>query len=227
MSPNTSNNGFIFPLYLYRPDAGGRARKADLFGDVDPFAGKERIENISPAFREWLDARVGHHHPPEAVLGYIYAVLHAPTYRSAYADFLRSDFPRLPFPDDNATFTKLAALGTDLVDAHLLRVVPKRGLGGFTGKGDQRVEAVRYSPVDHRIHINAVQGFAEVSPEVWGFVIGGYQVLDKYLKSRRGRVLSLDEIENVEAIVNVLALTIDRMADIDSAYRAAFPDMAI
>ena len=140
-----------------------------------------------------------------------------PAYRAAYADFLRSDFPRIPFPEDDAAFTTLAALGSELVEAHLLRAVPKRGLGGFVGKGDQRIEAVRYSPVDGRIHINATQGFADVPPAVWNFTIGGYQVLDKYLKSRRGRVLSLDEIENVEAVANVLAFTIDRMTEIDVA----------
>ncbi len=158
------------------------------------------------------------------LLGYIYAVLHAPAYRAAYADFLRSDFPRIPFPEDGAAFIALAALGSGLVEAHLLRAVPKRGLGGFVGKGDQRVEAVRYSPIDGRIHINATQGFADVPPTVWGFTIGGYQVLAKYLKSRRGRILSLDEIENVEAVANVLAFTIDRMAEIDVAYRAVFSE---
>jgi len=215
---------FAQPLYLYPPPADAKPRKAGLFGDDDPFAGKERIENIAPAFRQWLDARLGRHHPPETLLGYIYAVLHAPAYRAAYADFLRSDFPRIPFPEDDAAFAALAALGSELVEAHLLRAVPKRGLGGFVGKGDQRIEAVRYSPVDGRIHINATQGFADVPPAVWNFTIGGYQVLDKYLKSRRGRVLSLDEIENVEAVANVLAFTIDRMTEIDVAYRAVFPE---
>ena len=73
------------------------------------------------------------------------------------------------------------------------------------------------------IAINATQGFGPVPPEVWNFTIGGYLVLDKYLKSRRERVLSLDEIENVEAVANVLAFTIERMEQIDAACRAAFP----
>jgi len=224
-SVSSKEVNYLFPLYLYPPPADAKPRKADLFGDApDPFAGQERIENIAPAFRQWLDARLGRHHPPEAVLGYIYAVLHAPAYRAAYADFLRSDFPRIPFPESDAAFARLSALGAGLIDAHLLRAVPKRGLGGFEGKGDQRVEAVRYSPLDGRIQINATQGFAAVPPSVWRFTIGGYQVLDKYLKSRRSRILSLDEIENVEAVANVLAFTIERMAEIDAAYAAAFPE---
>ena len=216
--------GYVFPLYLYPQPADAKRSKSDLFGEAaDPFAGKPRIENIAPAFRDWLDARLGRHHAPEDVLGYIYAVLHAPTYRTAYGEFLRSDFPRIPFPADDETFTQLATLGAGLVDAHLLRSVPKRGLGAFTGKGDQRVEAVRYLPGERRIAINATQGFGPVPPEVWHFTIGGYQVLDKYLKSRRERILSLDEIENVEAVTNVLAFTIEQMAEIDIAFRAAFP----
>ncbi len=227
MSPNTSNNGFVFPLYLHPSLANAKTWKTDLFGDTgDPLDGKKRIENIAPVFRKWLDARLGYHHPPEVVLGYIYAILHAPTYRAAYIDFLRSDFPRIPFPESDAAFTALADLGAGLVEAHLLRAVPKCGLGSFVGKGDQRVEAVRYSPVERRIQINATQSFGPLPPEVWAFTIGGYQVLDKYLKSRRGRVLLLDEIENVEAVANVLVFTTDRMAEIDAAYCSAFPGVS-
>lgn len=212
---------YIFPLYLYI--SSNIKKHGDLFSKVDSVLDKQSTENIAPAFRMWLDARLGHHHTPEAVLGYIYAVLHAPAYRAAYAEFLRSDFPRVPFPEDDAAFAALAGLGTGLIEAHLLRAVPRRGLGRFAGKGDERVEAVRYAPADGRIHINATQGFADVPAAVWGFTIGGYQVVDKYLKSRRGRVLSLDEIETVESVVNVLAFTLDRMAEIDVAYRASFP----
>jgi len=226
VSSKTKEQNYTFPLYRYPPPADAKPRKADLFGDAsDPFAGKKRVENLAPAFRQWLNARLGRHHAPEAVLGYIYAVLHAPAYRIAYAEFLRSGFPRIPFPEDDAAFASLAALGAGLMEAHLLRTVPKRGLGGFEGKGDQRVEAVRYSPVDRCIRINATQGFADVTLDVWQFTIGSYQVLDKYLKTRRYRVLTLDEIENVEAVVNILAFTIERMAEIELSYCTAFPEI--
>ena len=223
ISTRTKEGGQFFPLYLYPPSADATPAKRDLFGTgTDPFANRDRIENIAPAFRTWLDARLGVVHSPEALLGYIYAILHAPAYRTAYADFLRSDFPRIPFPEDNAAFVALAALGEGLVAAHLLRNVPKRGLGGYTGKGDNRVETIDWRAVDSRIVINAHQTFADVPQAVWEFTIGGYQVLRQYLKARKGRVLTLDEIENVENVVNVLAFTIDRMAEIDAAYIAAF-----
>ncbi|HKS88089.1 MAG TPA: type ISP restriction/modification enzyme, partial [Stellaceae bacterium] len=81
-----------------------------------------------------------------------------------------------------------------------------------------------YAPAEQAVAINKGQSFRPVPPDVWEFRIGGYQVLDKYLKSRKGRVLSLDEIEHVGAVADSLAFTIDQMARIDAAYRAAFPE---
>jgi Type ISP C-terminal specificity domain len=81
---------------------------------------------------------------------------------------------------------------------------------------------VRYSPQEHAVWINKTQSFKPVPQDVWEFHIGGYQVVDKYLKSRRDRVLSLDEIRHVGAIAESLAFTIVQMAKIDSAYQTAF-----
>jgi Type ISP C-terminal specificity domain len=118
----------------------------------------------------------------------------------------------------------LSGLGWALVQAHLLRELPRQGLAGYHGKGDHTVEAVRYSPEEQAVAINKTQCFKPVPQAVWDFHIGGYQVLDKYLKSRKGRVLSLDEINHVSAIADSLAFTIEQMARIDEAYRAVFPD---
>ena len=151
-------------------------------------------------------------------------MLHAPTYRSRYAEFLRIDFPRIPFPEQAEDFEDLSVLGWALVQAHLLRELPRRKLAGYHGTGGHAVEAVRYSPSDQSVWINKTQYFKPVLQAVWDFYIGGYQVLDKYLKSRKGRVLSLDEINHVSAIADSLAFTIQQMAKIDKAYRGAFPD---
>lgn len=204
MSPNTSNNGFIFPLY----------------GTSD---GKN--ENISGKFRAFLDSRYDHHYTPEEILGYIYAVLHAPAYRARYAEFLRIDFPRVPFPETQAAFDALSKLGWALAQAHLLREAPRANLAAYHGKGDHTVDAVRYSPEEQAIWINKTQCFKPVPQAVWEFHIGGYQVISKYLKSRKGRVLSLDEINHIAAIAGSLAFTIKQMAKIDAAYRAAFPTL--
>jgi predicted helicase len=181
-----------------------------------------KVENRSPDFRDFIDARYEHHYTPEEILGYIYAVLHAPTYRSRYAEFLRIDFPRVPIPDSAEDFETLSGLGWALVEAHLLRVLPRRKLADYHGKGDNTVEAVLYA--EQTISINKSQSFEPVPQAVWDFHIGGYQVLDKYLKPRKGRKLSLDEISHVSAIADSLAFTIAQVARIDAAYRATFPD---
>ncbi len=198
----------VFPLHLYRKTTDGR--------DVED-------ENLSFDFRELLDERYDHRYTPEEILGFIYAVLHAASYRSRYAEFLRIDFPRIPFPEAAEDFGTLSALGWALVQAHLLRAVPRRGLATYHGKGNGAVETVHYAPADHALHINAAQCFKPVPQEVWDFHIGGYQVLSKYLKSRKGRTLSLDEITHVSAVADSLAFTIEQMRRIDGAYLAAFP----
>ena len=223
LSAATSNNGYQFPLY--RVTSTYRSLSEDTLPFPTGNDGPEpaRVENIAPEFRRWIDERYDRVYTPEYLLGYIYAVLHAPTYRTRYADFLRTDFPRIPFPDVPAQFEALAALGEGLIAAHLLRDVPARGLGRSPIKGSNLVEQVRWSAGEQKIWINAAQAFTHVPERVWNFTIGGYQVIDKYLKSRKGRVLSLDEIEQIERIANVLDFTVDQMAAIDLAYVETFP----
>jgi predicted helicase len=181
-------------------------------------------ENFSLEFRTYLDTRYEHHYTPEEILGYIYAVLHAPTYRTRYAEFLRIDFPRIPFPESADDFETLSKLGWALIQAHLLRELPRQGLAGYLVKGDHTVEMVRYSPKEQAVWINKTQYFKPVPQDVWEFHIGGYQVLDKYLKSRKGRKLTLDEINQVSAVADSLAFTIEQMAKIDKAYKSAFAE---
>ncbi len=217
MSPKTSNNGFVFPLYLYN-FPGNKNPNNNLFDNDLPSQGKKRIENFPPAFRQFIDEKYGHHYEPEEILGYIYAVLHSPTYRQKYADFLKIDFPRIPFVNDRQTFEKLAALGRQLVQAHLLRDIPATLKVDVT-KGSDTVEKPVYAAAQQRLYFNAAQYFAPVPEDIWNFHIGGYQVLDKYLKSRRGRALSLDEKENIMNVIKVLRFTIDRMKEIDEIWR--------
>ena len=205
ISTKTKEQNYVFPLWL-RPGASARA------------------ENLSSDFRVFIDARYEHHCTPEEIFGYIYAVLHASMYRTRYADFLRTDFPRVPFPQSADDFEALSGLGWALVQAHLLRELPRRGLAVYHGKGNHSVEAARYCTQEQAVWINKSQFFKPVPQAVWDFHIGGYPVLDKYLKSRKGRKLSLDEISHVAAVADSLAFTIDQMADIDEAYRAAFPE---
>ncbi len=157
-------------------------------------------------------------------MAYLYSVLYAPTYRRSYAPFLRDEYPRIPFPEKDGDFEKLSALGWDLMQKHLLREVPDLKLGRYQGKGDNEVEKPRYVEAEEAVYINATQRFAPIPEDVWNFHIGGYRVLSKYLKDRKDRKLSLDEINNVENVANVLAFTIEQMTEIDEAYQQAFPE---
>ena len=206
-----------FPLYLYPPLEGEKI-KGGLLEKEDPFQGKERIENFSPEFQAFVDKHYKNDYSPEEILGYIYAVLHSPTYRETYLDFLKIDFPRIPFVNQRKTFEALSALGCELMQAHLLKAIPDALTVDVTA-GDFAVEKPRYDPQHERLHINKTQYFSPVPVDVWAFHIGGYQVLDKYLKSRKGRTLSLDEIENVQNVVNVLRFTIDQMRRIDVRWK--------
>jgi predicted helicase len=188
-------------------------------------AGGERSENLSADFRSFLDARYEHRYAPQEILGYIYAVLHAPSYRTRHAEFLRIDFPRVPFPQEAEDFEILSKLGWSLVEMHLLRHMAPMELAQYHGKGDHAVETVRYSQTEQAVWINKTQSFRPVPEDVWNFHTGGYQVLDKYLKSRKGRTLSLDEINHVASVAGALAFSIAQMEKIDKTYRKIFPSV--
>ena len=119
--------GYLFPLYLYNAAENKKPNQNQnnhLFVKEPQAQYNERRENFAPEFRAFIDQKYGHHYEPEEILGYIYAVLHSPTYRRKYAEFLKIDFPRIPFVDDRQTFEKLSALGWQLVQAHLLKEIP-------------------------------------------------------------------------------------------------------
>jgi Type ISP C-terminal specificity domain/N-6 DNA Methylase len=194
---------------------------------VFPLRLSNGAENLSPEFRAFVDGHYHYHYTAEEILGYVYAVLHAPTYRRHFAEFLRIDFPRIPLPGARTGFDALSRLGWQLVEAHLLKRVPVPAggrLGEYRGRGDHVIEQVRYSPEEQAVWVNKTQNFAPVPQAVWDFHIGGYQALEKYLKSRKGRALSLDEQTHIREVAEVVAFTIAQMGRIDEAYRAAFPN---
>jgi len=208
---------YLFPLYLY-PDAS----KKHLFSEVEAEEG--RRPNISPDLLTALRDAYGREPSPEEVLGYIYAVLYAPSYREKYAEFLRIDFPRIPFTKDPELFCRLASLGMKLVNLHLLRSEElDPPLARLHGEGDRKVaktkgQGFRYEPGEERVYINPDQYFEPVPQEVWEYQIGGYQVAEKWLKDRRGQKLSLDEIRTYCRIVTVLWRTIELQEEIDALY---------
>jgi predicted helicase len=213
--------GYLFPLYLYNNPGPNNPKQNPgnpLFVQENQAEYGVRRENLAPKFRAFLDLKYGHHYQPEEILGYIYAVLHNPTYRRKYAEFLKIDFPRIPFVDDRELFEQLSRLGGELVQAHLLKEIPETTKVEIT-KGSDMVDKPVYGAAPQRLYFNKEQYFAPVPEDVWNFHIGGYQVLDKYLKSRKGRELSLDEKENIINVIKVLRFTLDRMQEIDEIWQ--------
>jgi len=167
---------------------------------------------------------------PEEIFYYIYAVLYSNTYRKKYAEFLKIDFPRVPFTKDYKVFSSMAEYGKRLVDLHLLKAQElDPPVAKFQGKGSDKVEKVKYEPVGQtfvsdtkeslpRVYINNDQYFEGVKQEVWEYQIGGYQVCDKWLKDRKGRRLLLDDIKHYCNVVTALKKTIEIQKAIDNVY---------
>jgi len=206
--------GEVYPLYLY-PDT-----KSEQ-GALMPEAG--RTVNLSEAYLQALAGVLGQTPVPESVLGYLYAVLHSPTYRARYAEFLKRDFPRVPLPPDKATFNALAQFGSALIDLHLLRD-PALNTPSckYPVGGDHCVERVAYEEKAGRVWINGAQYFESVPPEVWAYRVGGYQVCHKWLDDRKGTTLSYDERLTYQKIITALERTLALQAEIDKVACAAW-----
>ena len=154
---------------------------------------------------------------PGQVLAYTYAILYSPVYRTRYVEFLRSDFPRIPFTKDRDTFVKLAELGQQLIDLHLMRSPELDSpISRFCGKGDSAVTKVEYDAGLGRVSINPTQYFDGVTPDLWSYQIGGYQALAKWLKDRKGRFLTSADTIHYSRIVTALAGTTVVQGQIDA-----------
>lgn len=211
LSNLTSEINCVFPLFVYSNERGVLSQNE---GNA-----RVRQENFTPAFRAFIDDLYGESYSPEMIFGYLYAVLHSPTYREKYATFLRLDFPRVPFTPEKEIFEALSALGSELVQAHLLKGVSTAASVHFIGEANNKVEKpdfkVGKDEKGGRLYINSTQYFEGITPEVFGFKVGGYQPMEKYLKDRKGRVLSLDEIETVENIAKAISFTLSHTKKID------------
>jgi predicted helicase len=207
---------YVYPLYVYSDtDMKDQLQQTTLL-NYDKATEKNQ-SNINPKLFSALSKTYKKDPTPEEIFFYIYTVLYSTTYRSKYAEFLKIDFPRVPFTKDYKLFTKMAEYGKKLVDLHLLKSSElDPPIAKFQGKGTDKVEKVRYE--DGRVYINKDQYFEGVKPEVWQYQIGGYQVCDKWLKDRKGRSLSLEDMKHYCKVVTALSKTIDIQKVIDEIY---------
>ena len=229
LSTSTSTNAYMFPLYRYETDELFVAEGAE-----------QRIVNLSPRFISELETATGLRiselgskrtdpatMSPEEILGYIYALLHSPSYRLTFADELLRDFPAIPIPSGPEHFRALAAAGGELVALHLLES-PKieKPITEFIGSRNPKVEKISW--LYDTVWVDKAQssGWRGVREDVWRFRIGGYQVCHKWLKDRKGRTLSEEDVAHYQKIVVALNESIQIMAEIDEVIEAhgGWPD---
>ena len=227
VSLDTRERSYLFPLYLYP------VSKQDTLFDIDVHsdAPGNRRPNLSPAFITDISNKLSlqfipdgkgdlqQTFGPEDIFSYMYAVFHSPTYRTRYAEFLKIDFPRLPLTSNTELFRQLCILGERLVSLHLMEKFGKV-MTRFPEKGNDMVEKVEYlesrdQPGQGRVYINKTQHFDAVPSAVWNFHVGGYQVCHKWLKDRKGRVLSFEDILHYQRVVAALEETIALMERVD------------
>ncbi len=153
---------------------------------------------------------------PEDIFDYIYAVLYSPSYREKYKEFLKIDFPRLPYPKDVKSFKSLVALGFELRSLHLLES-PKvnQFVTTYPVTGPDIIEKLVYK--NGNVFINKDQYFGDVPEMAWNFYIGGYQPAQKWLKDRKGRTLNNSDIEHYQKMIVALIETDRIMKEIDKA----------
>ncbi len=211
----SAKGGNSFPLWLYPTDA-----PAELL-DTAP---REKRANLAPEFVTALTETIGTTPSPEDTLAYIYAVLYAPSYRARYADFLKRDFPRVPLTTNRPLFDALVGIGRELIALHVMDTVLPR-VTSFDVPGDNTVDKVRWAPDAEgamgRVYINAEQFFGKVPAAVWDMHIGGYRVAEKWLKDRKGRPLTYDDLTHYQAVIAALARTLQLQAAIDAAIDGA------
>ncbi len=151
---------------------------------------------------------------PFDILDYIYAVLHSPTYREKYKEFLKIDFPRVPYPIDKETFWSLVNLGGEIRKIHLLEnSVTKNNITQYPIAGNDTVSKPQFK--EGRVYINETQYFDNVPEISWNFYIGGYQPAQKWLKDRKDRKLEFEDILHYQKIIVALFETDRLMKEID------------
>jgi predicted helicase len=234
VSLQTKETTYAFPLYKYKEKTSQQSIE-DL---------EDRTPNLNPEIVKQIAEGLGipfvtekEHTPnpsqegnktfaPIDLLDYIYAVLHSPTYRETYKEFLKIDFPRVPYPKDLTTFKKLSNLGSELRQIHLLESpIVEKYITQYPEDGDNIVVKPRFeiNPVrvqnSDRVYgnvfINETQYFANVPEVAWNFYIGGYQPAQKWLKDRKDRELSYEDILHYQKIIVALSETYRIMKEID------------
>ena len=215
ISLQTKEWGYIFPLYVY-PETNRQQtieRTVERTPNLNADIVKQITEKLGFTFtNEKEDSK--NTFAPIDILDYVYAVLHSPSYREKYKEFLKIDFPRVPYPKNQESFWQLVELGAEIRKTHLLdseRV--EEYITQYPIQGSNEVVKPLFK--DGRVHINDEQYFDNVPQLAWEFYIGGYQPAQKWLKDRKGRELSYEDIMHYQKIIVALTGTDRLMKEID------------
>jgi len=225
ISPKTSNNAFVYPLFVH--GKGESLFSSDSAPNFDP----KFLNNLAAALKLPQDGPHGlpNSLEPENIIYYAYSIFYSPSYRERYKEQLKFDFPRLPLTGQRNLFNALAQLGNELAEIHLLESpqlditltklnCPKNPMVGQVGWSDDTVW-LDAKKTNARAGQRAVTpgsiGFRGVPEAVWDFRIGGYQVCHKWLKDRKSRRLSDNDVEHYEKIISAISETIRIMGEID------------
>lgn len=234
ISNKTKERGYVYPLYLYSDENSLLDSSPSAQNDTGEITqngnGLKRKPNLNEEIWRKIDECIQipgqagndiHATTPEQIFDYIYGVLHTPSYREKYKEFLKVDFPRIPYPENAEKFFQIVALGNKLRKLHLMEEIPQCQTS-FDVAGDNTVTELRYEPADtskkinDRVFINKTQYFDNVPELAWNFYIGGYQPAQKWLKDRKGRTLSYDDISHYRKIIAILIETDNLMKQLDS-----------
>ena len=213
---SSSDSMSVFPLYIYKENMDHEERIVNFNKELyDKIA---KYLNYLPCYDDnvLIDPISDYNGVlyPQDLFDYIYAVLHSPSYRERYKEFLKIDFPRRPYPTDWEQFRDLAEKGEELRQLHMMEDRPSKTDVNFPVVGSMQVDCYRWQ--DNRVYINAEQYFESVPESAWQFFIGGYQPAQKWLKDRKGLTLSFDDVKHYGNIIYVLQQTERLMGEIDN-----------
>ena len=215
VSNRTSEITSTFPLYLY-PETNGQQtilQTAERTPNLNTEIVKQIAEKLGLTFTTEKETTENTFAPID-ILDYIYAVLHSPNYREKYKEFLKIDFPRVPYPKDQNTFWQLVKLGGEIRQIHLLESpTVEKYITQYPIDGDNIVTKPKYE--DGKVYINNTQYFNHVPEIAWNFYIGGYQPAQKWLKDRKDRKLEIEDIFHYQKIIVALTETDRLMKEID------------
>jgi predicted helicase len=215
ISLQTKESTYVFPLYLYNKADGQKS--IDQTDDRTPNLNPEFVKQFSNILKiNFINEKetTKNTFAPIDILDYIYSILHSPNYRVKYKEFLKIDFPRVPYPKDADTFWNLVKLGSSLRQIHLLESpLINKFITTYPVNGSNEVIKLKYE--GSKVWINFDQYFDHVPQVAWEFYIGGYQPAQKWLKDRKGRVLSYEDIQHYQRIIVALAETDRLMKEID------------